>query len=248
MSFEEEKDKRNFTYGNRKIEGKCIQSNRIGKNKVSLNEISLNGVTHTHDLANTPEINTYYYENAKPFQKRIENDNQNDSQHLDGIVGKKFGDIRDLLLDSATYVAGESKTPKIDINLNPGLNDKTVDGLLTTIGKETFDIDTYKSFIKNFGFFVLCVPKAEFKHNLQSIKSNLGVKLVTELKTEVIKNIITGYKFLIKEKKVAEFPQDLGEQLKKAIHADIRSWNKSIAITIRNINSISNTWNTHVKV
>lgn len=192
MSLEDEKDKWIYTYGTRKIEGKCIQSNLFGKNEVSLNEISLNSVLHTPDLANTPEISTYYYENDKPFQKRIEDDIQNDIQHIDGIVGKKFGDVIDLLLDSATYVAGESQTPKIDFNLNRGLNDKTVGGLLTTTGKETFVIETYKSFIKNFGFIVLCVPKTEFKQNLQSVKSNLGVKLVTELKSEVIKKIITG--------------------------------------------------------
>ena len=79
-------------------------------------------------------------------------------------------------------------------------------------------------------------------------KNKVGVKLDTELKTPDLKDVIAGYKKLIKEKKGHEFPQDVQEQLRQAIDAVFGSWNNPRAITYRNINDIPHTWGTAVNI
>ena len=90
---------------------------------------------------------------------------------------------------------------KMDIILNLGLNNKTVVGLHSKTGKERFDYDSYRRFIQILGDIVMDVPQTYFEKVLQSVKTKVGVKLDTELKTEDLKEVITGYKQLIKEKK-----------------------------------------------
>lgn len=50
------------------------------------------------------------------------------------------------------------------------------------------------------------------------------------------------------KKKGHEFPQDVQEQLKQAIHAVFGSWNNPRAITYRNLNDIPHTWGTAVNI
>ena len=52
-----------------------------------------------------------------------------------------------------------------------------------------------------FGDIVMEVPHADLEKVLQGVKDKVGVKLDTELKTEDLKEVITGYKKLINEKK-----------------------------------------------
>ena len=90
---------------------------------------------------------------------------------------------------------------KMDIILNLGLNNKTVVGLHSKTGKERFAYDSYRRFIQILGDIVMDVPQTYFEKVLQSVKTKVGVKLDTELKKEDLKEVITGYKQLIKEKK-----------------------------------------------
>ena len=169
-------------------------------------------------------------------------------KHIENIVGKKFGDEADPLLVSVRSGARVSMPGMMDTILNLGLNDKTVVGLHTKTGNERFAYDSYRRFIQMFGDIVMGVPHAEFEKVLQGVKNKVGVKLDTELKTEDLKEVIAGYKKLIKEKKGHEFPQDVQEQLKQAIDAVFGSWNNPRAITYRNINDIPHTWGTAVNI
>ena len=136
----------------------------------------------------------------------------------------------------------------MDTILNLGLNDKTVVGLHTKTGNERFAYDSYRRFIQMFGDIVMGVPHAEFEKVLQGVKDKAGVKDDPQLTTENLKEVITGYKKLITEKKGHAFPQDVQEQLKEAIHAVFGSWNNPRAITYRNINDIPHTWGTAVNI
>ena len=52
-----------------------------------------------------------------------------------------------------------------------------------------------------FGDIVMGVHHADFEKVLQDVKNKVGVKLDTELKTDDLKEVITGYKKLITDKK-----------------------------------------------
>ena len=134
----------------------------------------------------------------------------------------------------------------MDTILNLGLNDKIVVEIQTKTGNERFAYDSYRSFIQMFGDIVMEVPYAGFEKVLQGVKDKVGVKLDNELKIKDFKEIIAGYKKLINEKKGHEFPQDVQERLKQAIHAIFG--NNPMAITYRFINDIPHTWGIAVNI
>ena len=248
MSTEDENHKWVYTYGAGKAEGNRTQRNLLGGKGVGLHDMCSIGIPVPPGFTITTEVCTYYYEHDKTYPKKLEGDIQNGMHHIENIVGKKFGDEADPLLVSVRSGARVSMPGMMDTILNLGLNDKTVVGLHTKTGNERFAYDSYRRFIQMFGDIVMEVPHAEFEKVLQGVKNKVGVKLDTELKTEDLKEVITGYKKLINEKKGHEFPQDVQEQLKQAIHAVFGSWNNPRAITYRNINDIPHTWGTAVNI
>ena len=248
MSLEDENHKWVYTYGAGKAEGNRTQRNLLGGKGVGLHDMCSIGVPVPPGFTITTEVCTYYYDHDKTYPKKLEGDIQNGMHHIEGIVGKKFGDESDPLLVSVRSGARVSMPGMMDTILNLGLNDKTVVGLHTKTGNERFAYDSYRRFIQMFGDIVMGVPHADFEKVLQGVKTKVGVKLDTELKTEDLKEVITGYKKLITEKKGHEFPQDVQEQLKQAIHAVFGSWNNPRAITYRNLNDIPHTWGTAVNI
>ena len=248
MSLEDENHKWVYTYGAGKAEGNRTQRNLLGGKGVGLHDMCSIGVPVPPGFTITTEVCTYYYEHDKTYPKKLEGDIQNGMHHIEGIVGKKFGDEADPLLVSVRSGARVSMPGMMDTILNLGLNDKTVVGLHTKTGNERFAYDSYRRFIQMFGDIVMGVPHHEFEKVLQGVKDKVNVKLDTELKTEDLKEVITGYKKLINDKKGHEFPQDVQEQLKQAIHAVFGSWNNPRAITYRNINDIPHTWGTAVNI
>ena len=222
--------------------------NLLGGKGVGLHDMCSIGVPVPPGFTITTEVCTYFYDHDKQYPKRLAGDIQAGMKHIEKIVGKKFGDEADPLLVSVRSGARVSMPGMMDTILNLGLNDKTVVGLHTKTGNERFAYDSYRRFIQMFGDIVMGVPHAEFEKVLQGVKNKVGVKLDTELKTEDLKEVIAGYKKLIKEKKGHEFPQDVQEQLKQAIDAVFGSWNNPRAITYRNINDIPHTWGTAVNI
>ena len=248
MSTEDENHKWVYTYGAGKAEGNRSQRNLLGGKGVGLHDMCSIGIPVPPGFTITTEVCTYYYEHDKTYPKKLEGDIQNGMHHIENIVGKKFGDEADPLLVSVRSGARVSMPGMMDTILNLGLNDKTVVGLHTKTGNERFAYDSYRRFIQMFGDIVMEVPHADFEKVLQGVKDKVKVKLDTELKTEDLKEVISGYKKLINEKKGHEFPQDVQEQLKQAIHAVFGSWNNPRAITYRNINDIPHTWGTAVNI
>ena len=248
LSLDDENHKWIYTYGEGKAEGDRTMRNLLGGKGVGLHDMCSIGVPVPPGFTITTEVCTYFYEHDKQYPKRLAGDIQAGMKHIEKIVGKKFGDEADPLLVSVRSGARVSMPGMMDTILNLGLNDKTVVGLHTKTGNERFAYDSYRRFIQMFGDIVMGVPHAEFEKVLQGVKNKVGVKLDTELKTEDLKEVIAGYKKLIKEKKGHEFPQDVQEQLKQAIDAVFGSWNNPRAITYRNINDIPHTWGTAVNI
>ena len=248
LSLDDENHKWIYTYGEGKAEGDRTMRNLLGGKGVGLHDMCSIGVPVPPGFTITTEVCTYFYDHDKQYPKRLAGDIQAGMKHIEKIVGKKFGDEADPLLVSVRSGARVSMPGMMDTILNLGLNDKTVVGLHTKTGNERFAYDSYRRFIQMFGDIVMGVPHAEFEKVLQGVKNKVGVKLDTELKTEDLKEVIAGYKKLIKEKKGHEFPQDVQEQLKQAIDAVFGSWNNPRAITYRNINDIPHTWGTAVNI
>ena len=248
MSLEDENHKWIYVYGNGKAEGNASMRNLLGGKGVGLHDMTSIGIPVPPGFTITTEVCTYYYEHGNQYPKRLQGDIDAAMRGLESMVGKKFGDENDPLLVSVRSGARISMPGMMDTILNLGLNDKTVEGLNKKTGNERFAFDSYRRFIQMFGDIVMGVPHAEFEKVIQAEKDKAGVKHDPELTAANLKNVIAGYKKLINEKIGHEFPQDVQEQLKQAIHAVFGSWNNPRAITYRNINEIPHTWGTAVNI
>ncbi len=248
MSLEDENHKWIYKYGDGKAEGNATMKNLLGGKGVGLHDMTSIGIPVPPGFTITTEVCTYYYAHNEQYPKRLEGDIQDGMRHIEVIVNKKFGDKENPLLVSVRSGARVSMPGMMDTILNLGLNDETVIGLQNKSGNERFAFDSYRRFIQMFGNIVMGIEHSEFEKVLSGVKEKVGVKLDTELNADNLKDVIKGYKELINTVKGHDFPQDVQEQLRQAVHAVFGSWNNPRAITYRNLNDIPHTWGTAVNV
>ena len=248
MSTEDPNHKWVYTYGNGKAEGNPSMKNLLGGKGVGLAEMTSIGVPVPPGFTITTEVCTYYYEHDHQYPKTLDEQIFKAMNNIEEIVGKKFGDEADPLLVSVRSGARVSMPGMMDTILNLGLNNKTVEGLAKKSGNERFAYDSYRRFIQMFADICMGVPHSEFEKILSAEKEKAGVKMDYQLTDENLKNVLTNYSAMIKEKTGKEFTQDVKEQLKQAYHAVFNSWNNERAITYRNLNDIPHNWGTAVNI
>ena len=237
-----------YSYGDGKAEGNATMRNLLGGKGCGLHDMSSIGLPVPPGFTITTEVCTYYYEHNKTYPATLDADVKAAMTKIEGIVGKKFGDVANPLLVAVRSGARVSMPGMMDTVLNLGLNDQTVEGLAKLSSNPRFAYDSYRRFIQMFSNIVLVVPHENFEKILSAAKAKAGVKLDYELNADQLKEVVAEYKKMVKETRGKEFPQDVNEQLKEAIHAVFGSWNNERAITYRNLNDIPHTWGTAVNV
>ena len=237
-----------YSYGDGKAEGNATMKNLLGGKGCGLHDMSSIGLPVPPGFTITTEVCTYYYEHNKTYPATLDADVKAAMTKIEGIVGKKFGDVANPLLVAVRSGARVSMPGMMDTVLNLGLNDQTVEGLAKLSNNPRFAYDSYRRFIQMFSNIVLVVPHENFEKILSAAKAKAGVKLDYELNADQLKEVVAEYKKMVKETRGKEFPQDVNEQLKEAIHAVFGSWNNERAITYRNLNDIPHTWGTAVNV
>lgn len=237
-----------YSYGDGKAEGNATMKNLLGGKGCGLHDMSSIGLPVPPGFTITTEVCTYYYEHNKTYPATLDADVKAAMTKIEGIVGKKFGDVANPLLVAVRSGARVSMPGMMDTVLNLGLNDQTVEGLAKLSSNPRFAYDSYRRFIQMFSNIVLVVPHENFEKILSAAKAKAGVKLDYELNADQLKEVVAEYKKMVKETRGKEFPQDVNEQLKEAIHAVFGSWNNERAITYRNLNDIPHTWGTAVNV
>ena len=136
----------------------------------------------------------------------------------------------------------------MDTILNLGLNDQTVVSLARLTDNERFAYDSYRRFIQMFGDVVMEISKNKFDAIFDGQKEKAGAEFDVELTAEDLKEVIEGYKALVRAEMGRDFPQDPHDQLMEAIKAVFRSWNNERAILYRKLNNISDKLGTAVNV
>ena len=145
---------------------------------------------------------------------------------LEEKAGKRFGDPEDPLLVSVRSGAAVSMPGMMDTILNVGLNDVSVGGLARSTGNEGFARDCYRRLIQMFGETVDGVSHDRFSPD-DTVEHAREVYVAE-----------TGL----------EFPQDAGEQLRRAIVAVFESWNSPRAQVYRRTYEIPDDMGTAVNV
>lgn len=230
-------------------EGNADMRPLLGGKGANLAEMTNLGMPIPQGFTVTTEACTDYYNSGKQITEEVQSQIFEHLTWLEGINGKKFGDINDPLLVSVRSGARASMPGMMDTILNLGLNDVAVEGFAKKTGNPRFAYDSYRRFIQMFSDVVMEVPKSYFEKIIDEVKANKGVQYDTELTADDLKELIKRFKEVYKTAMNGEeFPQEPKTQLMEAVKAVFRSWDNPRAIVYRRMNDIPGDWGTAVNV
>ena len=229
-------------------EGSKDMKDLLGGKGANLAEMTKIGLPVPFGFTVTTEACNRYYEEGKTIGDDIVESIFEKLEELENVTGKKFGDVGNPLLVSVRSGAKISMPGMMDTILNLGLNDETVEGLATLTENPRFAYDSYRRFIQMFGDVVMEIDKRKFDAIFDGKKEERGCEFDVDLTTDDLKDIISGYKALVKEEMGRDFPQQPKDQLMEAIMAVFRSWNNDRAILYRKLNEIPDSIGTAVNV
>jgi pyruvate, orthophosphate dikinase len=173
------------------------------------------------------------------------------AQHLRALEdrsGKRFGDPRDPLLVSVRSGAAISMPGMMDTILNLGLNDEAVDGLAASTENARFAYDSYRRLIQMYGEVVDGVDGHRFEQALADLKEERGVAQDVELSADDLGGLVDTFKGIYEDATGRPFPQDAGEQLRRAYRAVFDSWDSPRAQVYRRTYDIPDDLGTAVNV
>ena len=229
-------------------EGNKDMKNSLGGKGANLAEMTNIGLPVPQGFTVTTEACTKYYEDGKMISEEIVNQIYTKLAELEGITGKKLGDMTNPLLLSVRSGARASMPGMMDTVLNLGLNDEVAKGFAEATNNPRFVYDSYRRFIQMFADVVMGFPKSSFERMFDKVKEEKGVEFDTELTAEDLMEVVEIYKGEYKKHSGVDFPQDPKEQMLEAVKAVFRSWNNDRAITYRRLNDIPGSWGTAVNV
>ena len=242
------KQKSIYFFADGKAEGVAKMKDLLGGKGANLAEMSNLGIPVPAGFTITTEVCNLFYSHKKKLPEGFEKELDNNIKRLEKSTGKIFGDIKNPLLVSVRSGAKFSMPGMMDTVLNLGLNDKTVQALITQTKNPRFAYDAFRRFIQMFGSVVLLIEKSKFEHILNKIKDQKKLKLDTDLTAEDLQKVINQYKLLIKLETKKDFPLNPLKQLEMAYRAVFRSWGNNRAVTYRNLNNIPHNLGTAVNI
>ncbi len=229
-------------------EGDGSMKELLGGKGANLAEMTKLGMPVPQGFTISTEACTQYYEDGEKINDDIQAEIMEYITKMEGITGKKFGDLENPLLVSVRSGARASMPGMMDTILNLGLNDTVVEAFAAKTGNPRFAYDSYRRFIQMYSDVVMEVGKKYFEELIDKMKEEKGVHLDTDLTADDLKTLAEQFKAEYKTKIGSDFPSDPKEQLMGAVKAVFRSWNNSRAIYYRRMNDIPGSWGTAVNV
>jgi pyruvate,orthophosphate dikinase len=237
-----------YSFGAGHNEGRAEMRNLLGGKGANLAEMASIGLPVPPGFTITTEVCTAYYANGERYPDDLDAQLRAGLARIEAAVGNTFGDHHKPLLVSVRSGARVSMPGMMDTVLNLGLNDATVEGLVTASGDARFAWDSYRRFIQMYGSVVLNVDHHRFEEIIEHVKLDTGKNEDTELTAAEWHRVVHGYKEMVAEVTGRPFPQDPWEQLWGAITAVFGSWQNQRAVTYRRLNDIPAEWGTAVNV
>ena len=232
-------------------EGNANMRELLGGKGANLAEMTNIGLPVPQGFTITTEACTQYYEDGQRINDDICAEILQYIEKMEGITGKKFGDLENPLLVSVRSGARASMPGMMDTILNLGMNDEVAAGLIAgnpTDKFERFVYDSYRRFIQMFSDVVMELSKKRFEVIIDEVKAAKGVKDDIDLDKDDMKKLVTLFKEFYKQEKGEEFPSDPKIQMVEAIKAVFRSWDNPRANYYRRMNDIPYSWGTAVNV
>jgi pyruvate,orthophosphate dikinase len=243
-----------YSFGEKKCDGDGTMKALLGGKGANLAQMTKIGLPVPPGFTITTAVCIDYYKHGKKFPKGLEEAVRAAMKLVEKETGKKFGDPKNALLMSVRSGARDSMPGMMDTILNLGLNDETVKGLAEQTGNPRFAYDSYRRFIQMYGDVVMGIQKRHenedepFEEVMEGLKHQLGLEADTDMTESHLRELISRYLRLIKERTGKTFPQDPFEQLLGSVGAVFGSWMNERAILYRRKYKIPDEWGTAVNI
>ena len=243
----------------KKTDGASEMKSLLGGKGANLAEMARMGLPVPPGFTITTEVCTYYYDNERTYPPKLEEVVRGSVALIEKQLGKKLGDLSKPLLLSVRSGARDSMPGMMDTILNLGLNDETVEALIETSGNPRFAWDCYRRFIQMYGDVVMGVQKRKGEDHdpFESIIDGLKAELFPKKKGEIddalldadnVKELVSRFKFLVKDRTGQDFPTCPWDQLWGSVGAVFGSWMNDRATVYRGEYGIPAEWGTAVNV
>ena len=229
-------------------EGNANMREILGGKGANLAEMTNIGLPVPQGFTISTEACTQYYEDGRQINDTIMAEIMEYINKMEGVTGKKFGDLENPLLVSVRSGARASMPGMMDTILNLGLNEEVVEVMAKKSGNPRWAYDCYRRFIQMYSDVVMEVGKKYFEELIDKMKEDRGVTQDTELTAADLKELAEQFKAEYKAKIGTDFPSDPKEQLMGAVKAVFRSWDNPRANVYRRDNDIPYSWGTAVNV
>src|SRR6266700_7313672 len=222
-----------YLFGNKRADGNGSMKPLLGGKGANLAEMSRIGLPVPPGFTMTTEVCTYYYDNKRTYPKVLAAQARDGMAFLEKIMGTRFGDQSAMpLLVSVRSGARDSMPGMMDTILNLGLNDQTVLALADATKNERFAWDCYRRFIQMYGDVVMGVQRLPsedhepFEVVMEALKHERYDSEIedTKLTVDDLKELVSRFKKLVKERTGKQFPDDPLAQLQGSIGAVFGSW------------------------
>src|SRR6267142_6302905 len=228
----------------------------LGGKGANLAEMCRIGLPVPAGFTITTEVCTYYYEHKRSYPPSLRPQMEAGVAAIERQTRKTFGDLNNPLLVSVRSGARDSMPGMMDTILNLGLNDRTVEALGRKTGNPRFAWDCYRRFVQMYGDVVLGVQKLQNEDHepyeivIEGLKHERYHQDIedTKLTVDDLKELVTRFKALVKERAGKEFPASPWDQLMGAVGAVFGSWMNDRAIVYRRKYNIPTEWGTAVNV
>jgi pyruvate,orthophosphate dikinase len=243
----------------KKTDGDASQRSLLGGKGANLAEMARIGLPVPPGFTITTEVCTHFYANDQSYPEVLEEQVRKSVALTEKQLGKKLGDLKNPLLLSVRSGARDSMPGMMDTILNLGLNDETVEALATSSGNSRFAWDCYRRFIQMYGGVVMGVQKLDGEEHdpFESAIDGLKEELFPNEKGEIddnrlnvtqMKELVSRFKSLVRERAGSDFPTCPWEQLWGSTGAVFGSWMNDRANVYRRKYGIPASWGTAVNV
>ncbi|MDD3001296.1 MAG: pyruvate, phosphate dikinase [Candidatus Riflebacteria bacterium] len=243
-----------YTFGAGKAQGRAEMKDLLGGKGANLAEMNSIGIPVPAGFTITTEMCDVYYKNNRNYPPELDAEVAKGLNHIESVMGAKFGDKNNPLLVSVRSGARVSMPGMMDTVLNLGLNDETVNGIISQTNNARFGWDSYRRFVHMYGDVVMGMkPESKdeedpFETVMAALKKEHNIIQDSEMTAEILKELTQRYKKLIKERLGEDFPTDPKQQLWGAINAVFGSWMSERAIVYRKKEGFPDDWGTAVNV
>jgi pyruvate, orthophosphate dikinase len=236
-----------YFFGPGRADGSAAMRDILGGKGAGLAEMANLGLPVPPGFTISAKLCITYLEQGT-FPEQLHEEIHRHLKQLEHATKKKFGDPRNPLLVSVRSGAAVSMPGMMETILNLGLNDATVQGLLTASKNPAFAYDSYRRFVQMYGDVVFDLGKEPFEEVLNELKHARKVARDIDLPADDLKALVQEFKSIIQAKRGAPFPDDPAAQLWGAIEAVFKSWRTRRAADYRKVHGIPDDLGTAVNV